>query len=213
MSLSLDPIEARVLGCLAEKDLATPEYYPLSLNALTHACNQKSNRDPIMQLDEADVQGALDTLRKKQLALLSSEGVRTARFGHNLSGLLHLEREEVALLVELLLRGPQTLGELRTRAERMCPFADLEAVNTTLQELAEHDPPLVAQLPRQPGRKESRYAQLLTPLPEEQAPQSPAPAVAGEASRIEELADEVARLREELSQTRAELAAFKAQFE
>jgi len=213
MEIILDPVEARVLGCLAEKELATPEYYPLSLNALTNACNQKSNRDPVMALEEAEIQAALDTLRKKQLALLSAEGVRTARFAHNLHGLLHLAPEEIALLTELLLRGPQTVGELRTRCERMRPFADLAAVTAALEELAERSPPLVAQLPRQPGRKESRFAQLLTPLPEEPVEGSGGTPQSGGSTRLDLLEQQVAELREELATLRAEMAAFRAEFE
>ena len=214
MSIVLNPVEARVLGCLAEKELATPEYYPLTLNALTNACNQKSNRDPVMSLDESEVQAALDNLRKMQLALLSSEGVRTARFAHNMRGTLHLEHEELAIMAELLLRGPQTVGELRTRADRMHPFADLAAVNAVLEELAERTPPLVVQLPRQPGRKESRYAQLLTPVEEQEDVQLPGDQPASSGSTQQPgLAEQITELREEVAALRKELEEFKAQFE
>ncbi len=132
MEFTLNPIEVRVLGCLIEKDLATPEYYPLTLNALTNACNQKSNRDPVLALEEADVVRALDSLRFQRLAHHSAEGVRAAKYCHNLEGLLRLEPQDLAVLAELLLRGPQTVGELRGRAERMRSFADLAAVEETL---------------------------------------------------------------------------------
>ena len=128
MERLLDDIEARVVGCLVEKDLATPEYYPLTLNALTNACNQKSNRDPVMLLEETDVIRALDSLRLKQMAHQSAEGVRAAKYCHNLEAVLNLDPEDLAVLAELLLRGPQTVGELRNRAERMCPVGDLQAV-------------------------------------------------------------------------------------
>jgi len=212
MTIRLSPVEARVLGCLAEKELTVPEYYPLSLNALTNACNQKSNRAPVMTLEEPQVQEALDTLRKKQLALLSAEGVRTARFAHNMRGLLHLEADELAILSELLLRGPQTVGELRTRAERMHPFADLSSVSEVLQELAERSPALVVQLPKQPGRKEPRFAQLLC----HEEPSAETPAVASErtpACDEEDLALQVSELRTELELLRSEFEAFKNQFE
>jgi len=212
MSVTLDPVEARVLGCLAEKELTTPEYYPLSLNALTNACNQKSNRDPVMALDETDVQGALDSLRKKQLALLSAEGVRTARFAHNMRGLLHLEADELAILAELLLRGPQTVGELRTRGDRMHPFSDLAAVTDVLQELAERSPALVVQLPRQPGRKESRFAQLLCPADTADDDKSAAN-VTEENVQDADLARQLEELRNELARLRSEFETFKNQFE
>jgi hypothetical protein len=218
MELALTPVEARVLGCLVEKELATPEYYPLTLNALTNACNQKSNRDPLMALEEADVVRALDRLRFQRLAHQSAEGVRAARYCHNLEGLLRLDRPEMALLAELLLRGPQTMGELRARAERMCPFADLAAVEAALEELAEREPPLVVQLPRQPGRKEQRYAHLFSGMPEfaedSATPMEPARLqVMAEEQRLTTLAEEVAALRDEVAELRAQLAAFRSQFE
>jgi len=214
----LTAVEARVLGCLLEKELATPEYYPLTLNALTNACNQKSNRDPVMALEETDVVRALDSLRFQRLAHQSAEGVRTARYCHNLEGLLHLEPQELALLAELLLRGPQTVGELRGRAERMAHLEDLTAVEALLTSLAEREPALVIRLPRQPGRKEQRYAQLFCEVPEaseeSQAAMEPARAqVLAENERIAALETEVAALREEIAELRAQLGEFRSQFE
>lgn len=214
----LDEIEARVLGCLVEKDLATPEYYPLTLNALTNACNQKSNREPVMLLEDTDVVRALDSLRQKQMAHQSAEGVRTAKYCHNMEGVLRLDPEELAVLAELLLRGPQTVGELRNRAERMCPVGDLQATEELLQNLMERDEPLLMRLPRQPGRKEQRFAHLLSGTPEidETSSLAPEPArlqVAAENDRIAKLEEDVATLRTELDEVRNQLKSFQAQFE
>jgi hypothetical protein len=218
MELDLTRTETRVLGCLVEKDLATPEYYPLTLNALTNACNQKSNRDPLMQLEETDVVRALDNLRRKQLAHQSAEGVRAAKYCHNLDGLLRLDPEEQAILAELLLRGPQTVGELRNRAERMCALGDLQAVEELLHNLADREVPLVMRLPRQPGRKEHRYVHLLAGEPDiEQAastiPETARNQVKAEDDRLARLETEVVELRHELAEIRTQLAEFKSQFE
>ena len=218
MEFALTPTEVRVLGCLVEKELATPEYYPLTVNALVSACNQKSNRDPVLVLEEAEVVRALDSLRFQRLAHQSAEGVRAARYCHNLEGLLRLDRPELAVLAELLLRGPQTVGELRGRAERMQAFGDLAAVEEVLATLAEREPPLVARLPRQPGRKEQRYAHLLAGLSdlaeEEAAPLDTGRGrVSAEHERLAALEAEVAVLRGELAELRAQWAAFRAQFE
>jgi uncharacterized protein YceH (UPF0502 family) len=192
----------RVLGCLIEKERTTPEYYPLSVNALASACNQKTNRDPVMTLDEADVTRALERLRSVGLAMQSAEGSRVARYAHNLAGKLQLDDAEVALLAELLLRGPQTAGELRARAERMHHFADIAEVEASLRRLIERDPPLSAKLARQPGRKEPRYQQLLGGSPP-----------AGEEARPTELAqdsggdDRVTRLEAEVRALRTEVDA------
>ncbi len=218
MTYQLDDIEVRVLGCLVEKDLATPEYYPLTLNALTNACNQKSNRDPVMQLEETDVVRALDSLRKKQFALQSAEGVRAAKYCHNLDGLLKLDLEEMAVVAELLLRGPQTLGELRNRAERMCQIGTLQDVEELVQNLMQRETPLVMRLERQPGRKEHRYAHLLSGEivsdEEAYAPHEPARLkVAAEDERITRLETDVEELRKEVQGLRQLLHEFKAQFE
>lgn len=218
MKYLLDEIEVRVLACLVEKDLATPEYYPLTLNALTNACNQKSNRDPVMLLEETDVVRALDSLRQKQLAHQSAEGVRAAKYCHNLEGPLLLEPEEMAILAELMLRGPQTVGELRTRAERMAPVGDLQAVEGIIQNLMERDQPLLARLPRQAGRKEQRLAHLLSGPPELEEdsllPQEPARLqVAAENDRLARLEEEISALRSELDELRNQLQTFRSQFE
>ncbi|MCK4508700.1 MAG: YceH family protein [Desulfuromonadales bacterium] len=215
MSLQLNEIEVRVLGCLIEKELATPEYYPLTLNALVSACNQKSNRNPVMNLDEIAVQDALDSLRPRQLAYRSAEGARAAKYCHNLEGLLKLEVAEMALLAELLLRGPQTLGELRSRADRMTAFADLAAVEDSVQSLLERDEALVVRLPRQPGRKEHRFTHLLADLPDPDETMSAAagPPAAGSAGRLTELEMEVAQLRTELDELRQSFEQFKTQFD
>lgn len=219
MDTILNNVEVRVLGCLVEKELTTPEYYPLSLNALTNACNQKSNREPVLTLEEADVVRALDSLRFKQLALQSAEGGRVPKYRHALVEKLRFPPAELAVLAELLLRGPQTVGELRTRAERMHAFPDLAAVEGVLEELLARTPPLVTRLPRQPGRKESRYAHLFSGEPElavEALSPSPEPArlrVMAENDRIAKLEGEVAELRLEVSELRRMVREFQSQFE
>jgi len=207
MTFELSPEAVRVLGCLVEKEMATPEYYPLTLNALVNACNQKSNREPVMNLSEDDVVEALEDLRSEQLSYKSSEGVRAVRFCHNLPGALKLTEEEQALLAVLLLRGPQTVGELRSRSERLFAFADLDAVETVLSGLAEREAPLVVQLARQPGRKEHRYAQLLggALISEE----SETPVFESGTSRQ----DRLALLEEEVAGLKGELAALKDRFD
>ena len=162
MNIILTENEVRVLGSLIEKDITTPDYYPLSLNALTNACNQKSNRDPVMSLDEQAVRSAIDGLQNKRLAgPTSSADSRVPKFEHRLQEALNLTRGETAILCVLLLRGPQTPGELRGRSERMFRFQELSDVQATLQKMIERDPPLVKPLPRQPGTKEIRYKHLL----------------------------------------------------
>src|ERR1700722_5438892 len=159
----LTEVETRVLGSLVEKEPTTPDYYPLSLNALVNACNQKSNRDPAMNLNEDAVRQALRSLEKEGLAG-PADGMdnRVAKFEHRFQEAFNFDRREIAILCELLLRGPQTPGELRSRAERMYPFDDLGQVQSTLQRLAQREPPVVKMLPRQPGTKEARYAHLLS---------------------------------------------------
>lgn len=215
----LNTIEVRVLGCLVEKELTTPEYYPLSLNSLTNACNQKSNRDPVMSLTEEEIVRALDSLRFKQLSVISADGGRVPKYRHLLAEKLGLLPAEQAVISELLLRGPQTVGELRTRCERMHPFGDLAAVEEVLQELIERESPLVALMARQPGRKEGRYAQLFSELPEcgaecaETAPEAARQRVMAENERIVKLEEEVAILRTEVTDLRQLVEEFKKQFE
>jgi uncharacterized protein len=168
MNIELSAIEARVIGCLIEKQVTTPDQYPLSLNALTNACNQKSNRDPVLELDETAVQRTLDDLSRRHLVIEKSGfGSRVPKFQHMFCntqfGSLKFSAQELAIVCELLLRGPQTPGELRSRASRMAPFTDVSHVETALEALAaREDGPFVARLAREPGRRESRYAQLFT---------------------------------------------------
>lgn len=205
LATPLEPLAMRVLGVLLEKELSTPEYYPLTLNALVNGCNQSSNRAPVLQLDEESVQVALDSLRDQHLVgTVQGAGSRTVKFAQRLTTTLELSVQEAALLAELLLRGPQTPGELRSRSTRMYPFQELEEVEAALAILAEAEPtPLAIRLPRAPGMKEARYAQLLGGPVE--APAS-APVQPG-------LASQVASLTEALTQLRAEFEAFKRQFE
>jgi uncharacterized protein YceH (UPF0502 family) len=220
VDLILDETEVRVLGALAEKEATTPEYYPLSLNALVNACNQKSNRHPVMTLDESAVRAALDSLNRKGLAgEAGGAGARVAKFEHRLQEAFNFSRPENAVLCLLLLRGPQTPGELRGRAGRLHRFDDLEAVHSALQHLMERQPPLAKVLPRQPGTKESRYAHLLAGDVEAWEPE-PAPAVAlssasasADSERIARLEAEVASLQEEIASLKQQLADFRKQFE
>ncbi len=219
MDITLNNIEVRVLGSLVEKELTTPEYYPLSLNSLTNACNQKSNRDPVMALTDEEVVRALDSLRFKQLSVISADGGRVPKYRHLLAEKLGLVPAEQAVLCELLLRGPQTVGELRTRCERMHPFGDLSAVEVVLQELMERESPMIALMARQPGRKEGRYAQLFSELPEsgaegvESAPEAARQRVNAENERVAKLEEEMAVLRTEVDDLRQLVEEFKKQFE
>ena len=161
--LQLAENEARVLGALIEKDITTPDYYPLSLNALVNACNQKNNRDPVMNLDENTVRAALSALQEKRLAgPAGGADSRVTKYEHRLQEVFNFDRRETALVCVLLLRGPQTPGELRGRTERMYRFETLDDVQSGLQKLMDRQPPLVRALPRQPGTKESRYMHLFS---------------------------------------------------
>ncbi len=217
MNYQLTPVEARVLGCLVEKEITTPEYYPLSINALLNACNQKSNRDPVMSLDEDAVRQALRSLSEQFLARSASSESRVAKFEHRLQELFNFHRHEIALLCVLLLRGPQTPGELRTRAERMYNFEDLESVHAALHLLMKREPPLVKVLPRLPGTKEARYAHLLCgePVAFQAAVEATAGAACGddESDHVKQLEKEVASLRAELSFLQREFAEFRKKFE
>lgn len=209
MVLSLHPVEVRVLGSLLEKEITTPEYYPMSLNALVNACNQKSNRDPVVNFDEALVEQALTSLRDKGLLLsISGAGSRVQKYGHRISEKLNLGRRELAILCELMVRGPQTPGELRSRAERMHRFDDLAELEAVIERL----PELMVKLPRRPGEKESRYAHLLSGPPA-QGEAEPEAHTSPRTDRIGALEAEVAGLRTELDELKQQFAGFRKQFE
>jgi uncharacterized protein YceH (UPF0502 family) len=218
VSLVLNAIEVRVLAALWEKEITTPDYYPLSLNALVNACNQKSNRDPAMNLDEDAVRGALRTLDDNSLARsVSAADSRVTKYEHRLQEAFNFDRREAAIFCELLLRGAQTPGELRSRAERMHHFDDLSEVQSALQRLMSREPPLVKVLPRQPGTKESRYMHLLSGEPEAAiAPEvhEPPPAASRQTDdKHSRLESEVAELRKDVADLRQQFAAFRKQFE
>ena len=220
MPLDLTSIEARVLGALIEKDITTPDYYPLSLNALVNACNQKNNRDPVMTLDENSVRNALTTLQEKRMAgPASGADSRVTKYEHRLQEVFNFDRREIAIVCVLLLRGAQTPGELRGRTDRMYHFDALEDVVSTLDRLAHRDPPLTAALPRQPGTKETRYMHLFSgeaPQGHVSVERAPTPANVESGSsidRISALEAEVASLRAELTEMQQQLAAFRKQFE
>ena len=209
----LDPVEVRVLGCLIEKENTTPEYYPLTVNALVNACNQKSNREPVVSYVEHTVQETLDSLRHKALiTVLTGGGNRVPKYGHRLQERLNLGRREVALLCELMLRGPQTVGELKDRAGRMHRFSDTEEVEACLTGMGERDQPLATRLPKYPGTKEHRYAHLLSGA--DAIPETPQETVrsAGGLDRIGALESEIADLRGRVSALEEELRQFKSQF-
>lgn len=217
----LNDVEVRVLGSLIEKQLTTPEYYPLTLNALTHACNQISNRDPVVAYDEQTVTRALESLREKNLAYIfyGSES-RVPKYKHVVPEVLHLTQPQVALICVLMLRGAQTVGELRGRTTRLYEFTELSEVEATLEELIKHElQPLVVRLPRQIGRKESRYAHLLSGMVEveaqEAAPRSEAARASGrgESEKIARLEAEVESLRSEVAELRQQFDDFRKQFE
>jgi hypothetical protein len=214
----LDEFEVRVLGALLEKEITTPDYYPLSLSALINACNQKSNRDPVMALDESAVRQALDSLNEKGLAgQASSADSRVPKYAHRLQEVFNFDRREMAVLCVLLLRGPQTPGELRGRTERMYKFEDLGVVESALHRLMDREPPLVKKLARQPGTKESRYAHLLAGEAEGwSAPAETQPTVVAgtqDEERITRLEAEVQSLRKEVADLRQQLEDFRKQFE
>lgn len=213
-ALCLSDAEARVLGCLIEKELATPEYYPLTLNSLLAACNQKTNRDPVVSYDEDIVAEAIEGLREKGLAMrVDQSGSRVPKYRHAAASKFKLERPEVALLALLLLRGPQTSGELRQRAERLYGFGTVQEVFDLLSEWMERtDPALVTILPVQPGKKERRFAQRLTGEPVVAAqPANPVPTEAAvlrvqeERARREALEQEVADLKARLDEQAAKV--------
>jgi uncharacterized protein YceH (UPF0502 family) len=239
MNIELSPMEARVIGCLIEKQITTPDQYPLSLNALVNACNQKSNRDPVMDVSESVVQATLDGLSKKHFVMeRSGFGSRVPKYQHRFCntefGTLKFTPQELAIVCELLLRGPQTPGELRSRASRMAPFADVSEVEAALESLRTRDDgPFVARLAREPGRRDSRYAHLFSgaipespeePLAVAPNPGSPAPigssaaaasshgaaltglhAPSSDTARIDRLEAEIKQLRAELDDLKQRL--------
>src|SRR5215471_3418606 len=218
MALQLTEAEVRVLGALVEKENTTPEYYPLSVNALMNACNQKSNREPVMTLDEEAVRQALRSMSEQALVRSAGGDSRVPKYEHRLNELYNFHRHETAVLCVLMLRGPQTPGELRTRAERMYAFEDLEAVHAALNLLMRREPAIVKVLPRQPGTKEARFMHLLSGDVEQEGATESVEADRGALSpqdreRIELLEAEVSELQRELETLRDQFAAFQKQFQ
>ena len=217
MNIILNAAEARVLGALIEKDITTPDYYPLSLNALINACNQKNNREPVTNFDEETVRLALRNLSEKRLAGPSSGAdSRVTKYEHRLQEAYNFTRPETAILCVLLLRGPQTPGELRGRTERMHRFEDLDEVLSGLQQLMRREPPLAKALGRRPGTKEIRYAHLLSGDVEAwEPPAEMASAGSGsaDAERIIQLEEQVATLRGEVAELKQQMVEFRKQFE
>ncbi len=223
MNIVLNEMEARVLGALLEKEITTPDYYPLSLNSLVNACNQKSNRDPVMNLDDDSVRDALRTLHDNSLARsVSAADSRVTKYEHRLQEAFNFDRREAALFCELLLRGPQTPGELRTRAERMHPFDDLSEAQSALQRLMNREPPLVKVLAKQPGTKESRYIHLLSgdllsgiagPVSSTARREIPAALEPEKMDGFSRLSSEMAELRRDVADLKQQFAAFRKQFE
>ena len=225
----LTDVDVRILGSLIEKELATPDYYPLTLNALTNACNQTSNRDPVVEYDEDTVARAIEGLRRRSLVrVVQQSGSRTSKFRHLVNETLGLVQRQAAVLCVLMLRGPQTVGELRTRTERLVRFDSLEEVETVLEQLMTRTPsPIAVRLPRQPGQKELRYAHLLagevtySGPPDRPAhspshahsPGSRAGADDGGPDRVAALEEAVEALRREVADLRTQLSEFRKQFE
>lgn len=212
---ALTPAEVRVLGVLVEKELSTPEYYPLTIKALTAGCNQRSNRHPVVEYSEDDVRDALAALQRRRLAGTAGGAYsRAAKYRHALAEAYDLDVPARAVLASLLLRGPQTVGELRGRTSRMYAFDDLDAVQAQLTALAERGEPLVAELPRGPGQKEARYAHLLAGAPEPEPEAAPVPiAATPTAERVDRLEDEVQALADRLAALEDAFATFRSQFE
>jgi uncharacterized protein YceH (UPF0502 family) len=217
MNIELSPLEARVIGCLIEKQITTPDHYPLSLNALVNACNQKSNREPVMEVDEPTIQATVDTLARKHFVVEKSGfGSRVPKYQHRFCnteyGTLKLTAQELAIVCELLVRGPQTPGELRTRASRMAQFSEVGQVEAALESLrAREDGPFVVRLPREAGRRDSRWAHLFSGAVAvaaiDEEPQAVAlSGVAAETpARLDRLEEQVQRLREELADMKRRL--------
>lgn len=221
MEIMLSPVEVRVLGCLIEKEISTPDYYPLTLNALVNACNQKSNRDPVLALDEGSVIRALDQLRlTHQLAFETTPSAsRVPKYKHHFNALWNFPPAMIAILCELFVRGPQTAGDLRARASRLHPLADCREVEELLHNLETREGgPFVVQLPREPGKRERRWAHLFSGEPDLSAEQEPQTEAAQEIpgadlDRIQALETKVALLRQELTELRSAFADLKESFE
>ena len=220
LDIELNTLEARVLGCLVEKEKSTPDYYPLTLNALTAACNQKSNRRPVMAMDNADVIRALDGLRDKKLAWeATSASTRVPKYQHRFTERFSTSEARTALLCELLLRGPQTVGELRTHASRLAPLGSLEDVSSQLVALASLDEgPMVLLLPREPGKREPRYTHLLCGQPDVQelaaAPPEPARVTVRETdARLDHIEDKIGKLEASFQELQGRFDGFIRQFE
>lgn len=218
MEIILNEVEARVLGALVEKDITTPDYYPLSLNALVNACNQKNNREPVMNLGEDTVRDALQGLQQHRLAgPAGGADSRVTKYEHRMQEVFNFDRREIAIMCVLLLRGPQTPGELRGRTERMYRFETLDDVQSTLQKLMQREPPLVKALPRQPGTKEARFVHLLcgdvATSPDEIATVVSKSGAHFDSDQISGIKAEVAALREEVAGLRQQFAEFRKQFE
>jgi uncharacterized protein len=215
MSGQLTEIEARIVGSLIEKQLTTPEYYPLTLNALVAACNQKTNREPVVNYDEKTVTGALDDLRDKNIVyVFYGSTSRVPKYKHIVPDVFELEPSETAVMCVLMLRGPQTIGELRERTGRLYDFRDLNDVNETLEGLMKREEPLITRLERAPGQKEARYAHLLCgEVTSYTPPERTVRGGAGSDERVEKLEQELETLKGELSSFRQEFEDFKKQFE
>ena len=212
---NLDPVEVRVIGCLIEKEYTTPDNYPLSLNALTSACNQSSNRDPVMSIEENEVSQALDSLRRRGLVRsIQPVGSRVSKFQHLLADVRELSRAEQAVLSVLTLRGAQTQAEVRTRASRLMPNDDATGLDAALETLVMREQqPLVVRLARRPGQKEARYAHLLAGDVQEATDDAPVVVAPPASDRVSALEEQVRELQNEMSDLRAQLAAFRKQFE
>jgi len=210
----LSQSESRILGCLLEKERTTPENYPLSLNALVAACNQTTNRDPVTAYDDAAIEAGISALREKKLVtVVFGSGNRVQKYRHNLLDHFNLDPRDIAILCVLLLRGPQTGGELRSRTERLFHFATIEDLETSLDSLARGDSPLIKLLPQQPGQKERRYIQLFTPEPEPAPYSAPVHTPLRDDPALPTLREELATLRAEVADLKSQFADFKKQFE
>ena len=211
---NLEPVAVRVLGALIEKELSTPDHYQLSLNALTSACNQSSNRDPVMSLEESTVMQAIDTLRRQGFVRsIQAIGSRVPKYSHLLAEVSELSRAELAVLCVLALRGPQTQAEVRTRAARLLPGDESSGIDALLEGLTSRDQPVAARLPRRPGQKEARYAHLLSGDVAERSDDAPVAASAPAGDRIAALEELAQEFSKEIADLRAQLASFRKQFE